>query len=156
MVWDLIWGVSCFYKSKTEEAKRWGKSAIRPISCCRLSITVVSTPPSSMIKSIWSYLSPKCLLVAFTKYQILHTAQWSMGFVGFECFDLQEIMLRMHFNSTCIFSLHEQLFFYASLPHVTIFCTIMYIVQATRPSKMMWLYYFQFGYVKIFCMYKGL
>ena len=31
-----------------EEAKNGGKSAIWLILCCRLSITVVSTPPSSM------------------------------------------------------------------------------------------------------------
>merc|ERR1712110_650437 len=35
--------------SKTEEAKRGGKSAIQPILCCRLSLTVVCTPPSSMV-----------------------------------------------------------------------------------------------------------
>ena len=49
--WADIWFevcTSCFYKSKTEETKRGGKSAIWPILCCRLSITVVSTPPSSM------------------------------------------------------------------------------------------------------------
>ena len=40
---------SCFYESKTEEAKRGGKLAIWPILCCPLSITVVSTPPSSMM-----------------------------------------------------------------------------------------------------------
>ena len=91
--------------------------------------------------------------IPFTKYQILHTAQWSMGFVGFECFDLQEIMLGMHFNSQLAYSIFPwTTFFYASLPHVTIFCTIMYIVQATRPSKIMWLCYFQVGYVKIFCI----
>ena len=49
MGWDLIWGISCFYKSRTEEAKRGRKSAIWPILCCRLSITVVSTPPCSMV-----------------------------------------------------------------------------------------------------------
>ena len=49
MVWDLIWGTSCFYKSKTEEAKRWGKSAVQPILCCPPAITVVSTAPSSML-----------------------------------------------------------------------------------------------------------
>ena len=38
-----------FYKSKTEETKRGGKSAIWHILCCRLSITMVSTPPSSML-----------------------------------------------------------------------------------------------------------
>ena len=38
----------CFYKSKNEEAKRGGKFAILPTLCCQLSITVVSTPPSSM------------------------------------------------------------------------------------------------------------
>ena len=48
MVWDLIWGVSCLYQSKIEEAKRGGKPAIWPILCCRQSIIVVSTPPSSM------------------------------------------------------------------------------------------------------------
>ena len=49
MGWDSIWGTLRFYKSKTEEAKRGGMSAIWPILCCRLSITVVSTPPSSMV-----------------------------------------------------------------------------------------------------------
>ena len=48
MVWDSIWGTSCFYESKTEEAKRGEKLAIWPILCCRLSIPVVSIPPSSM------------------------------------------------------------------------------------------------------------
>ena len=28
MVWDLIWGISCFFKSKTEEAKRGGEPPI--------------------------------------------------------------------------------------------------------------------------------
>ena len=50
MVVDLICGTSCFYKSKTEEAKKGGKSAIHPIlCCCPLAITVVSTAPSSMV-----------------------------------------------------------------------------------------------------------
>ena len=48
MVWYLICGVSCLYQSKIEEAKRGGKPAIWPILCCRQSIIVVSTPPSSM------------------------------------------------------------------------------------------------------------
>ena len=48
MIWDLIWGTSCFYKSNTEEAKRGGKSVIQPILCCQLSMTMVSTTPSSM------------------------------------------------------------------------------------------------------------
>ena len=52
MVWDLIWGTSCFYKSKTEEAKRGGKSAVWPILFCRLSITMVSVPPFSMVWGI--------------------------------------------------------------------------------------------------------
>jgi hypothetical protein len=43
MVWNLIWGTSRFYKSKTEEAKRGRKSAIWSILCWRLSVTVVST-----------------------------------------------------------------------------------------------------------------
>ena len=47
IVWDSIWGTSCFYESKSEEAKRGDMSAIWPILCSRLSITVVSTPPSS-------------------------------------------------------------------------------------------------------------
>jgi hypothetical protein len=47
--WSEIKGKLCFYKFKTEEAKRGGKSAIQPILCCQLSITVVSTPPSSML-----------------------------------------------------------------------------------------------------------
>ena len=45
-VYDLICG---FHKSKTEENKRGGKSAIQPILCCRLSLIAVSTPPSSMV-----------------------------------------------------------------------------------------------------------
>ena len=49
MVWDLIWGTSPFYKSKAEEVKRGGKSAIRPSWCYWQSITVVSTPPSFML-----------------------------------------------------------------------------------------------------------
>jgi hypothetical protein len=36
-----------FYESKSEEAKGRGKL----ILCCQLSITVVSTPPSSMVKA---------------------------------------------------------------------------------------------------------
>ena len=43
MVWDAIWGTSCFYKSKIEEAKWGGKSAILPNWFCRQSITVLST-----------------------------------------------------------------------------------------------------------------
>ena len=39
---------SSFYESNTEEAKRGGKLAIWLILCCRHSIAVVSTPPSSM------------------------------------------------------------------------------------------------------------
>ena len=48
MAWDLIWGASSFYKSKTKINKRGGKSAIWPNWCCQQSITVLSTPPSSM------------------------------------------------------------------------------------------------------------
>ena len=40
MVWDSIWGTSFFYESKSDEAKRGGMSAIWPILCCRLFITV--------------------------------------------------------------------------------------------------------------------
>ena len=36
MVWDSIWGTSCVYESKIEEAKRGGKSAIWLILCCQL------------------------------------------------------------------------------------------------------------------------
>ena len=61
MAWDLIWDTSCFYKSKTEEVKRGGKSAIQPSWCCLLIITVVSTPPSSMrryrFRPSWLYFS---------------------------------------------------------------------------------------------------
>ena len=53
MGWDSIWGTSCFYKSKTEEGKRGGKSAIWPILICRMSTTLVSTPPFSMLKSLY-------------------------------------------------------------------------------------------------------
>ena len=56
MVWDLVWGTTlCFHKSKTEKAKRGGKSAIQPILCWWLSLTVVSTPPPSMVDSIFAY-----------------------------------------------------------------------------------------------------
>ena len=41
------------FKSKTEEAKRGEKFAIWPILCCRLPITVVSTPASSMSLAIY-------------------------------------------------------------------------------------------------------
>ena len=43
MVWDLICGTSWFYKSKTEKVTGGGKSAILPIWCCLLSITVPFT-----------------------------------------------------------------------------------------------------------------
>ena len=55
MVQDLIWGTLWFHKSKTEEAKRGGMSAIQPILCWWLSLTVVSTPPPSMVDSIFAY-----------------------------------------------------------------------------------------------------
>ena len=56
---------SCFYKSKIEEAKRGGKSAIWIILCCRMSITVVYIPPSSMNGLLFQYnkylISISCL-----------------------------------------------------------------------------------------------
>ena len=63
MVWDAILGTSCFYKSKTEEAKRGGKSAILPNWFFRQSITVLSTTPCLLplpaipINSSWFFLS---------------------------------------------------------------------------------------------------
>ena len=40
--------IKFFYKSKTKIVKRGGKSAIWPNWCCQQSITVLSTPPSSI------------------------------------------------------------------------------------------------------------
>ena len=45
LVWDLICGTSCFYKSKTEKVTGGGKSAILPNWCCLLSIPVLFTHP---------------------------------------------------------------------------------------------------------------
>ena len=71
VVWYLIWGTLCFCKSKTTEAKRGGLSAIWPVLCCWLIITVASTLPSSTLYVIrqseqkWKYsilrffMSPK-------------------------------------------------------------------------------------------------
>ena len=49
MVWDLIWCTSSFYKSQIKEVKWGGKSAIWSNWFCRQSITVLSTPPLSMV-----------------------------------------------------------------------------------------------------------
>ena len=51
MVWDLIWGASSFYKSKTKIVKRGGNSAIWPKWSCQQSIIVLFTPPSSMARA---------------------------------------------------------------------------------------------------------
>ena len=40
-----------FLKSKTKKVQRGGKSAILPNWCCQQSITVLSTPPFSMINT---------------------------------------------------------------------------------------------------------
>ena len=48
MFCDSILGALRFYESKTEEAKREGKSAIWFILSCQLYVTVVFTSPTSM------------------------------------------------------------------------------------------------------------
>ena len=60
MVWDLIWGTSSFYKLKIKKVKRGGKSAIRPNWFCRQSITVLSTPSSSMSAGVNTALTTVC------------------------------------------------------------------------------------------------
>ena len=48
MVWELIWFISSFISQKLKKLKREGKCAIWPNWFCQQSITVLSTPPSSM------------------------------------------------------------------------------------------------------------
>ena len=71
MVWDLIWSTSSFYKSETKKVKRGGKSGIQPNWCCQHSITVLSTPPSSMseghIWMMWNFWA----IVFWTRKRIL-------------------------------------------------------------------------------------
>ena len=55
MVWGLIWGTSSFYESKIKKVKRGGKSVTWPNWFCRQSITVLSTPPFSMVIHNWSF-----------------------------------------------------------------------------------------------------
>ena len=60
MVWDLICGISCFYKSKTEKVTGGGKSAILPNWCCLLSITVLFTHPWKV--SLTTLMSLVCMI----------------------------------------------------------------------------------------------
>ena len=46
MIWDLIWGIHQVFIS--QKVKREVKSAIWCYWCCQQSITVLSTPPTSM------------------------------------------------------------------------------------------------------------
>ncbi len=65
MVWDLICGTSCFYKSKTEKVTGGGKSAILPNWCCLLSIRVLFTHPLIYLQKYKSNLVISLFFIHF-------------------------------------------------------------------------------------------
>ena len=72
MVWDLIWGMSWFHKSKTEKVTGGGKSAILLNWCCLLCITVHFTHP-------WKYPIETCVstlkwMISFYRFNFIETS----------------------------------------------------------------------------------
>ena len=106
MFWDLIWDTSPFYKPKTEEVKRGGKSAIWSNWCFQLSITVASTPPSSMV----SWMSNTCLPLLITSlchaYLKLFLSRQEFASI-LKCFYAKCIMLGPYLNSNLSLNLNE-------------------------------------------------
>ena len=86
MVWDLIFGTSSFYKSKTEKVTGGGMSAILPNCCCLLSITVLSTPPPLMYVQNKVPKLDRFLVLSFTTLENDFFAKyWRLIFILF-CF----------------------------------------------------------------------
>ena len=77
MIGALIWCTPSFYKSKTKKVKRGGKSAIWPNWCCQQSITILSTPPSSICNTEFSKESTKKFDLSWLSSKQMERTPWN-------------------------------------------------------------------------------